>query len=1104
MAATENITVLFTDLVGSTELSSSLSPSAADELRRVHFATLRDAVADAGGTEVKNLGDGLMVVFQATAPALSCAVAMQQAIVRRNKKIDVPLAVRIGVSAGDVTVEDGDYFGEPVVEAARLCAAALGGQILVTDVVKTLARRSGHRFAAERAMDLKGLPEPVVAWEVVWEVSDSGEGIPLPSRLPQVPNRGVVGRTAEVARLDHALQEVGNGDPRVVLLSGEAGIGKSTLLSHCARQAHAHGAVVLYGRCDEDLAVPYRPFAEALRHYVSHADDAELAELVDEHRVALARLVPEVRKRFTELTSAIWSDADAERWMLYGAVVALIERAASHAPVMLIADDLHWSDTPSLQLFRHLSTSLAGRVLIVGTYRDIELSAAHPLTDALAALAREPSVTRIELSGLGSDEVISFVEAAAGHSLDDSGTGLARALYRETDGNPLFVGEVLRHLVETGAVALNDEGRWELTGELSEAGLPESLRQVIGARVRRLGAELAEALSAAAVLGQEFDSTLLSKMVGIEEEPLLELLESAVSSALLVETPTSPGHFRFAHALIQHTIDQELGPNRRARLHRAAAEALEETYGDDPGVRAGELARHWLVAARPHELAKAVRCARLAGEHALDALAPAEALRWFDEALEVLARAPDDHQRARCLAGLGEAQRQVGDELYRETLLDASRLARSIGDRETLVLATLANSRGWASVAGEVDEERIAELQAAVDSVPTNDVKPRARLLALLAHERSYDGDLPGRQTLADEALELARRSGDPATLLDVLLHRRQAIWVPDTVEQLLAESTEAVTLADELGDPASGFTARVTRSIFSVQVGDVASVARDHEACTRLAAEVGQPILKWTDAAQRGWSVLLAGDAELADALVTESLQVGLETGQPDAFPIYGGQLFCIRWHQGRLGEIVDVMVQTASEHSGLSIYRSLAALALTETGRDREARAMLETESAAGFPAHDDFLRPGYLDLWARVASHLGDREAAAVLYDYLAPWPTLVVCTAVTVQGAVAHNLGTLARVLGRHEEAEAHFTQALEVHRRLAAPFYQALTQLEWARTLRDRGSGTDLVNAEAMLQSSLATAAERGFAAVDRAARRELEIVAATASSRFTT
>ena len=481
-------------------------------------------------------------------------------------------------------------------------------------------------------------------------------------------------------------------------------------------------------------------------------------------------------------------------------------------PIVMMLDDLHWADRPTLQLLRHIASHRPGRLLVLGTYRETDLSASHPLTETLAALTREPSVSRLSLSGLEDDEVVSFMEAASGQTLDDAGVGLAHALYQETDGNPFFLAEVLRHLVETRAIVQDENGRWVPTQELSDAGLPDSVRQVIGSRVGRLGDEATRVLSAASVLGQEFDVDLLASVVGSMEDPVLDVLEAAGSSALVAEVRGMPGRFRFAHALIQHTLYEDLGGTRRARLHRAAAEALEDQLGLQRESRAGELARHWLSATKPAESAKAVTYARIAGESALASLAPAEATRWFSEALGALAHAPDDEERARCLTGLGEAQRQVGDASYRETLLDSAHLALRVGDPETLVRAALANNRGFQSAAGIVDAERVEVLSEALDAIGEADSSSRCRLLALLALERTYDGDYPKRRALSDEALRIARRLGDPTTLFDVLLRRWQAIWMADTVAALYDESAEGELLAEELDDPVARFWAAIAR----------------------------------------------------------------------------------------------------------------------------------------------------------------------------------------------------------------------------------------------------------------------------------------------------
>ena len=264
MAVTETITVLFTDLVGSTEISYAISPDAADELLRAHFSLLRRAIAGSGGVEVKGLGDGVMVVFRSTSAALSCAVAMQQAVHRDNVGARHQLGLRIGLSGGEATMESNDYYGDPVIEAARLCAHADAGQILATDAVRVMGgRRSPYLFERLGALELKGLPEPVGVLDVRWEPLDevaAENGVPLPARLTHVPLTGVVARETEAALLTDAYKRAAAGEGRaVVLVSGDAGVGKTTLVAEAARRAAKEGACVLLGRCQEDVSASYRP-----------------------------------------------------------------------------------------------------------------------------------------------------------------------------------------------------------------------------------------------------------------------------------------------------------------------------------------------------------------------------------------------------------------------------------------------------------------------------------------------------------------------------------------------------------------------------------------------------------------------------------------------------------------------------------------------------------------------------------------------------------------------------------------------------------------------------------------------------------------------------
>jgi len=280
-------------------------------------------------------------------------------------------------------------------------------------------------------------------------------------------------------------------------------------------------------------------------------------------------------------------------------------------------------------------------------------------------------------------------------------------------------------------------------------------------------------------------------------------------------------------------------------------------------------------------------------------------------------------------------------------------------------------------------------------------------------------------------------------------------------------------------------------RSVFAIQVGDISEVRRNQSKASRIASEVGQPILKWTSTFNNAWATLLSGEVERGELLVAEALQTGNDTGQPDTFSIYAVQLLNIRWYQGRLGELLEVVVQMAKDNPGLSPARCAAARTLIEAGRDDEARTMLEDELSSEFSCPDDFLVPTYLEGWARVASHLNNEPAANALYERLRCWPSLVVFGGPMVLGTVSYHLGTLGTVLGRYDDAEAHFLQALEIHENLEAPFFIALTQLEWARMLLIRRASGDLVRAKTMLHDAKDLAEMHGFAGVEKRVRGEL-------------
>ena len=1091
---TENVAILFTDIVGSTELSQRLSPEAADEVRRGHFSILRQAIAQKGGTEVKNLGDGVMAVFSSASGALGCAVAMQQGVEQDNRSGRHPaVGLRIGLSGGEVVPEDDDYWGDSVIEAARLCAICEGGQILASDVVRlTAGRRSPHRCRSVGALSLKGLPDPVGTVEVLWEPLDGAAttlSIPLPGPLAVRPAVGVVGRASEVGLLGDATKRVATGEGREVLLvSGEAGLGKTTLVAEAARSAFGDGACVLFGHCEEDLATPYQLFAEALGHYVSHANEEDLLAHVAEHGSELARLVPALRRRLPGLAPSKATDSDTERYLLFAAVVGLVATASRHQPVVLVLDDLQWADTGSLQLLRHLiAAEQQMRVLVLGTYRDSELSGSHPLADVLAALHRQRGVSRINLTGLDDTEVVALLEAMAGYALDDAGANLAHAVCQETDGNPFFVSEVLRHLSETGAIYQDATGRWTAKDSLDQITLPDSVREVIGARVGRLGQDAGRVLAVASVIGREFDLELLARSTKTSEDDLLDILEAAAAAALVREPAESPGQYNFTHALIQHTISEDMGPNRRARAHRHVAQALEDVCGGRPGARVGELARHWVAATQPIDMTKAIDYSRQAGDAALRALAPDEALHYYAQALDLCTQAGDsDPVVALDLAiGLGTAQRQIGDPEFRETLLATAHRAADLGDTQRLVASALVNDRGF-RVLGSTDRDKIEVLELALERLPA-DHPDRALLLAKLCKELPGGCPLERRSALSDEALAIAEASGDEATIVRVLIQVSLPLRVPSLLQQSLSRSADALARAEALGDPVLLFEAAAVRSVIVVQAGDVVELDRSLEIARIQAGRLNQPTVTWVHAVERTARSLIAGQTDRAEQLATEALKIGTESGQPDAALLFGAQYFGVSWQRGALPDMIPLIERTVAENPGLPSLLAGLALAHVEGEHIDDASQLLVdvASSELDTPASGTWLTDR--TLYAEVAIERRHAQSAERQFERLAPWASQFSAGALSAEGPVSHYLGGLATVLGRYEEAEAYFVQSAAMSDRVGGKFFTARTDLSWGRMLAERRGRGDTERARDLLTTAHTVAVANGYRTVERRA-----------------
>ena len=897
--------------------------------------------------------------------------------------------------------------------------------------------------------------------------------VPLQGMVPE----GFIGRAAERAALRHAWEQARSGRRTLVLVSGEAGIGKTRIASELARAAADQSACVIYGRSDEDVGMPYEPWRQALGQLVELAPEALLRQHAEQHGGALCVLTPTLGERVGLPSAGPENDPETQRGLLFGAVLGLLTQVSHAAPVVLILDDLHWAGRATLALVKHVQFAApAMRLLIVGTFRHGAWEPGSPLTVLLGDLRREPDSTRIErlsLTGLDEGEVLSLVRATSPH--ETTTLDQARRLRSETEGNPFFVAEIARHLDESGATVHE---------------LPGSVKEVIAGRVARLGADAVTLLTSAAVIGREFDLGVLRELQQVDDEVIIDVLERAAAASLISEHADPPERYSFVHALAVDALSGNLTAARRARVHERIAEVLEAgRCGEAPPAL---IARHWAEGTSALARRNAVDSAGRAGWAALEQLAPHSAAGWFSRALEGLASAGgDEAARRELLLGLGQAQLDDGDPEFRSTLLTAAELAEAAGDHDRLVRAALANTRGYFSSAGFVDEERVEVLESALAHALPDD-PCRAKLLALLAAELLWSPEFARRRAISDEALTLARLRGDVAALAHVLTMRVTAIWAPETLAERLAVTEEALALAEPLGDPVQDFWAHVWRAITLVQAGEVAGADEALGGLRALTARLHQARLSFVLTTQEAWRAQLRGDLTEAERLVDEAAAIGDETGEPDAQSLYVAQLGPLRWHQGRLGEEADLLALVAEGVPNVSSFTALSALAEYEADRPDSAQALLDARSATGFAQIPrDPVTLSALVIWAEVAASLGDRVAARALLECLTPFTDHVVIDALGTFGAVSRAAGRLAATVGDTEQADAHLDRALATHERIGADALCARTRIDWGGVLAEAGD-EEMPRARRLLSSGADAAEKLG---IERLVRRAAEALA---------
>lgn len=944
-AVTRAVTFLLTDIEGSTAAWEADAGAMAVALAR-HDELVEQVVTSRGGRLIKTRGEGdaTFSVFDRPSAAAIAAIDLQEAISGEPWALREPMRVRVALHTGEVEFRDGDYFGRAVNRAARLRSLASGGQILCSGATAELVMDSlpdDVVLADLGTRELRNLARPERVFEL--RLQDAVD-IPLPGATEAPLERPAlpavlagpgpfVGRVRELAQLFSAWQTALAGATNAALIAGEPGVGKTRLAGEWSQQAYDQGALVIYGRCDEDLGAPYQPFAEALRSLVPCLGAGKLRGLRGIE--ALLTLVPGLTDVLPDLPAPTRADPDTERYALFDAVVAVLGVASRSAPVVLILDDLHWAAKPTLLLLRHLLRfGDQARVQILGTYRSTDLDRSHPLAAMLADLHRDGTASRIQLSGLNEDDVSTYL-AEAGYQDEE----LARALASVTGGNPFFLIEALRHVDESG-------GQWD------PSTLPQGVREAVSRRLSRLPAETNKALAAAAVVGARFALDLVEHVVG---EDLVDAFDEACKAGIVIEEPG--GRYRFNHALVRQSLLAELPSVRRMRLHQRIAATLEEQPGaqDEQDELLAELAHHYFECAWAGNAAKAVEYCRRAADQAMARLAYEGAADLYDRALHALDEIDEE---------LPDRDEQVAALLIArcEALLAAGDVSSAAGAVSQLQDATGGSERlaAWAACfdaqlsmlihPDRLDEAEVAVSAAAAKLAELGDTAGEAKAHTVRAGCLARLGRIGDCEIALDNALTAARRAREHRRVNAVLANAPlAALWGPNPVPRAGGRCLDVVRLLRITTDsPAVEATSTRCQAVLEAFRGRGAAARRMVDSARRTVTELGLRHALFEVEQFAGIVELVVDDPAAAEPHLRLAYngfrRMGLDADTAETAALLGRTCLAL----GREGE-ADELCTESERLAGNALkpsiaWRNLRALLLSRSDAHAEARRVAE----------------------------------------------------------------------------------------------------------------------------------------------------------------